>query len=598
MAWVAERKNVLSTFFFSMGIMAYAWYAHKPNWRRYLLVAALFAAGLMAKPMLVTLPFLLLLLDYWPLERMRLDRTLTGPRQSERAQLGKLVLEKIPLVLLSAASSWLTLKAQHAVVQPLTEYSVANRVGNAVVAYSLYLWKMMWPAKLALYPHSPTAPPTWEWLLGLFVLIAVTALVVVWRSKKYLIVGWCWFLGTLVPVIGLVQVGEYAMADRYAYISLIGIFLMIAWALADLAQAKYVQSAWLAVCASVVISALAAATVHQIGYWKSDYDLYCHTLELQETSFAHNAVAMALLNPAAALSREDLDRFASEPARLDEARGHLQRALQLRQAQPSEGALWDEAGTLNNLGNLDRMQNQLAEAHAHDEAALKIYRRLAAHNPEVYLPYLAVALNNVAAVDRLQNQLDDARLNYAESLTLNRELAQQNPVKYLPNLAMVLNESGRLEASMGHMDTARAQYDEALAISRQLAQQNPETYLPQLAMTLSNFGLLDVFEQRMDQARQHFEEVLKIERQLTQQNATVYLPNLVMALSNLGRVELLQGQISESRTNYTEAYHLGQELVQSNRAYSGELAQIQASLQQLDRMSDQQNQPAGAPVLP
>jgi len=597
-AWVAERKNVLSTFFFLLVLIAYTWYAQKPNWRRYLLVALLFAVGLMAKPMLVTLPFVLLLLDYWPLERMRIAGTPGGSEASRHQPIWKLAVEKVPLLALSAGGSLLTLKAQHAVVQPLTEYSVGNRIGNALLSYGLYLWKMVWPANLALYPHSPTAPPAWKWLLALAVMVAVTALVVVRHTNKYLVVGWCWFLGTLIPVIGLVQVGEYAMADRYAYISLLGIFVMIAFGLADLAQAKHAQPVWLAVCCGVVLVAFATTTVHQISYWRSDYDLYSHTLELEETSFAHNAVGIALLNPAAALSREDLDRFPSEPARLDEARRHFERALELRKARSGEGSLWDDARSLNNVANLDRMQNRLAEASNHDEAALKIYRQLAIKNPDVYLPYVAVTLNNLGAVKRLQNQLDEARLNYQESLAINRDLAKQNPVKYLPNVAMVLSESGRLEASIGHVETARAQYDEALAISRQLAQQNPEAYMPQLAMTLSNFGLMDAYQQQMKDAQQHLEEALRIERQLAQQNATVYLPNLVMSLSNLGRLELIQGRIAESRAHYTEALKLAQELVQTDRAYTGEVEQIEASLQQLGKMSAQQNQPVASRVSP
>jgi Tfp pilus assembly protein PilF len=508
----------------------------------------------------------------------------------------RLALEKVPLLALSAASSWVTLKAQHAVVQSFEEFSPANRIQNALISYGLYLWKTVWPANLGFYPHPYGSLPLWKWMLSALILISVTLFVIVLRNKRYLPVGWFWFLGTLVPVLGLVQVGEYAMADRYAYIPLIGIFIMIAWGTADLAQTRHLRPVWLAIPAVCVLAGLAAATVHQISYWQSDYDLYAHTLELEETSFAHNAVAMALLNPAAALTREDVERFPSEPARMDEARHHFERALELRQARQVEGSLWDRAGTLNNLANLDRVQNRLGEARDHDEAALKIYRQLAKQNPDVYLPYLAVTLNNLGAVNRLQNQLDEARLDYEESLSINWQLVQQNPVKYLPNLAMVLNEYGRLEASQGRPESARAHYEEALSISRQLAQQSPEVYLPQLAMTLTNFGLLDAFQQRMDDARQHFEEALKIERELSEQNATVYLPNLVMALSNLGRVELLQGRISESRAHYTEAYDRAETLVRENRAYAGELAQIEASLQQLEKMSARQSQPAAGRV--
>ncbi len=208
-AWVAERKNVLSTLFFFLTIAAYAWYARKPEWRRYLLVAGLFAAGLMAKPMVITLPFVLLLLDDWPLERIALDKTQIGSSTSNgapRVGFTKLLLEKAPLLLLSAASAWITMKAQRPALGSLQRFSLALRIENAIVSYVLYLWKMLWPTRLTvLYPLPAIALPRWQWVLSVWILISITALVVTFRSKRYLVVGWFWFLGTLVPVLGLVQ---------------------------------------------------------------------------------------------------------------------------------------------------------------------------------------------------------------------------------------------------------------------------------------------------------------------------------------------------------------------------------------------------------
>ena len=590
--WIAERKNVLSTLFFLLTLGAYAWYTQKPVWRRYLLVAALFTAGLMAKPMVVTLPFVLLLIDYWPLERISFDGARSSAIGAQPATFLKLLLEKLPLLFLSAASSWITLKAQRAVVQSFEAFSFANRIQNAIVSYGQYLWKMIWPAKLAFYPHSLGALPAWQGILSAATLITITAFVIIFRTKRYLPVGWFWFLGTLVPVLGLVQVGEYAMADRYAYLPLIGIFTIIAWGLADLAEAKNVRPVWCGIAAVCLLAALGSATVHQIGYWNSDYDLYSHTLELAESPFAHNALGMALMNPSAEMTQQELASFPSEPARIDEARRHFERALELRQSQQGPNAsLWDKARTLNNLGNLDRMQNRLDEARQHDEAALNIYRQLAQQKPDVYLPYLAATLNNVGAIERMQNHLDEARKDYEESLQINRQLAAQNPSKYLPNIAMVLNEYGLVDATQNHMDAARAHYEEALNISRQLARQSPDTYLPQLAMTLTNVALFDAYQHRMDDARQHYEEALKIERQLAEQNSAVYLPDLAMTLSNLGRVERIQGQIAASRGHYEEAYNLLQKLVQTNHQYAGEMAQIEASLEELERMSPAQQNP-------
>ena len=590
-AWVAERKNVLSTLFFLLAIGAYAWYARRPDLRRYLLLVMLFAAGLMAKPMVITLPFVLLLLDYWPLERIAVRSSPFVPRQNSSGEVSGesrgtnneeglsgeerransewrwLILEKVPLLLMSAASAWITLKAQRTAVQSLEQFSFASRIENAIVAYGLYLWKMIWPAQLAFYPHSLVALPAWQWLLSAAVLITVTAFVIVLRRKRYLPVGWFWFLGTLVPVIGLVQVGEYAMADRYAYIPLIGIFVMIAWGLGDLAEAKQLRAVWGTIAALCVLTALGSATYRQAGYWESDYDLWAHTLVVGESPYAQNAIGMALMNPGSEMTQTDLENFASEPARIDEARRHFERALELRQSLLGPNAsLWDKARTLNNLGNLDRMQNRLDEAREHDESALTIYRQLAQQNPDEYLPYLAVTLSNLGAIERLQNRLDEARKDYEESLQINRQLAEQNPAKYLPNMAMILNEYGLVDASQNRLEAAQEHYGQALKIARQLAAESPDAYLPQLAMTLSNFGLFDAYQHHMEEARQHYEEALKIDRQLAGQNSAVYLPDLAMTLSNLGRVDRLQNRMDEARQHYDEAVKIDRQLAQQNPA--------------------------------
>ncbi|HTV64028.1 MAG TPA: tetratricopeptide repeat protein [Bryocella sp.] len=617
-AWIAERKNVLSTLFFLLTLGAYAWYAKKPGWRRYLLVTALFAASLMAKPMGVTLPFVLLLLDYWPLERLALRSSPFATRGNgssdsssearnanrekrcpgQQRALLVLLLEKLPLLVLSAASSWITLRAQRPVVQTFEEFSFANRVQNALVAYGLYLWKTVWPAQLALYPHALGALPAWQWLLSAAVLIAITMFVIVFHRRRYLPVGWFWFLGTLVPVLGLVQVGEYAMADRYAYIPLIGVFVMIAWGLADLASAKALRPAWCAIPAVCVLAALASVTVHQLGYWDSDFDLFSHTLALSETPFAHDAVAMALMNPGVEMTPDELKNYSSEPARVDEARRHFERALELREAmQNADASGRDKARTLNDLGNLDRMQNRLDEARRHDEEALGIYRRLAQQNPEEYLPYLAAALNNVGAIDRLQGHLDQARGNFEESLSINRKLAEKNPAKYLPNVAMVLNEYALVDASQSNMDKARQSYEEALRIGRELAQQTPDAYLPQLAMTLENFALFNAVDHRLDEARQHYQEALQIDRRLAAQNSAVYMPDLAITLSNLGRVEQLQGRVEDARAHYLEAYSLLQTLMRGSDAYAEQMNRVENGLQELARTSGSP-QPSPATAAP
>ncbi len=231
-AWAAERKDVLSTFFMLVAIWGYWRYTERPSLRRYLLVAFAFALGLMAKPMLVTLPILLLLLDYWPLRRLQ------SPGRPLKASPTALIMEKVPLVALSFASCVITYLAQRsggAVIQ-LEKFPIGLRVANAVVAYSAYVWKAIWPTGLAAYyPYPKAGVPVLSLVIALAVMAGVTVLVIRQvRSRPYLAVGWLWYVITLIPVIGLVQVGEQSMADRYMYIPLIGLSIMIAWGIPDL----------------------------------------------------------------------------------------------------------------------------------------------------------------------------------------------------------------------------------------------------------------------------------------------------------------------------------------------------------------------------
>jgi protein O-mannosyl-transferase len=587
-AWIAERKNVLSTFFFFLTIAAYAWYAHKPDWKRYLLMSSIFAAGLMAKPMLVTLPFVLLLLDYWPLERVQFDSPTSNtgsPGGIPRMAVPKLLLEKIPLLFLSAASSWITLHAQRLVVRTFAELSFTARIENAVVAYGLYLWKMFWPAHLAFYPYPVVALPAWQWILSGLVLIGITTLVVVFRRKTYLPVGWCWFLGTLVPVIGLVQVGEASMADRYAYVPLIGIFIMIAWGLADLADVKGVDTVWRVIPALCVLVALGCVTYRQISFWQSDYDLWSHTLAIEESPFAHNAVAMALINPDSEMTQTELEDFGSLQNRIDEARRHFERALELRELTPQKEDVYlsDTARTLNNLGNLDRIQNRMDEARKRNDHALEIYRQLARENPDVYLPYMAGALNNLGSINRQQNRMDEARRQYEEALQIDRQLVKGNAAKYLPNTAMTLNELGFLDASQNRINEAAQDFQEALQIDRQLAEQSPSVYLIDLATTLTNFGRLDATQKKTDEARPYYEEALNIYRQLALQNPAVYEPDLAMTLENLGQVDQIENRFNEARSDYEEALSVLQKLSRGDQRYATESVRLEAILEELEK---------------
>ncbi len=523
-AWVAERKNVLSALFFFLAIGGYVWYVHKPDWRRYLLVAALFAAGLMAKPMVITLPFVLLLLDYWPLDRILLDRAAID-RASEagvpQVAFSRLMSEKVPLLFLSAASAMITVRAQRSAqaVRTLVEFPLALRIENAVVAYALYLWKMFWPWRLApLYPHPESTPPVWQLILSVLALAGITAPVLAFRERRYLLVGWLWYLGTLVPVSGLVQVGNAALADRYAYVPLIGIFVMIAWGLDDVAEAKAVSTAWRVIPTLCLLAALSFVTYRQLSYWDSDYDLWSHTLAVTEpNAFAHDSLGAALMNPDAEMTPSNLEIFDTEQKRMDEALRQYEEALKIRRelAEQNPAAYLPEmANTLINLGNHDRALRRMDEARAHYEEALKIHQQLAQQNPDAYLPYLAMTLDDLGILDGIQNRTDDARRHYEEASKLYQQLARENPDAYLPQLATTLNDLGNLDGAEKRADDARRHYEQALQSYRQLAQRNPDAYLWYVAVTLNNLGVVERNQDRFEESRAHYEEALGIFRKL------------------------------------------------------------------------------------
>ena len=297
-AWVAERKNVLSTFLFFLTLGAYGYYARRPRVGRYLLVALLFVLGLAAKPMVITLPFVLMLLDFWPLQRIE---NWSEPSQAfpvPQAKLLRLVLEKLPLLALSVGSAVITLIAQTEAEVPSMALPFGTRLETSLYAYGMYLWKAIWPASLALiYPHPGRALPIWQPALAALVIAIV--LWVAWKqrfTRPYWGVGWLWYLGTAVPIIGIVQVGVQVMADRYAYLTLIGIFVAVVWELSDLADRWSVGFAPRASAAALVLCALTFATWRQISYWQSTASLWTHALRVtKNNSMAEVFLANELL---------------------------------------------------------------------------------------------------------------------------------------------------------------------------------------------------------------------------------------------------------------------------------------------------------------
>jgi len=305
-AWIAERKNLLSMLFFLLALGAYRWYARRPSIVRYGLVALWFALGLMAKPQIITLPFVLLLWDYWPLGRM----SLPGDPQPTGKTFAALLLEKAPLFALCLGSAVLTMQAQQAggALASFVKYPLSVRMENALVAYARYLGKLFWPAGFApMYPHPGNTLPKWHVWLALLLLLAITEFTVELRRRRYLLMGWLWFLGTLVPMIGLIQVGHQSMADRYAYLPFTGLFIMLCWGVPDLLESRFGNAAHdsrqrlvpgiLAAISLLALCSLFVSSRRQLAYWADNLTLWSHAEDvIGPNSISENRIADELLH--------------------------------------------------------------------------------------------------------------------------------------------------------------------------------------------------------------------------------------------------------------------------------------------------------------
>ncbi len=391
-AWVAERKDVLSTFFWMLTLLCYIHYAEHPKPKRYFFVILFFALGLMAKPTLVTLPFVLLLLDYWPLGRIQFFHT----DDNRSSQVSKninfpikrplfLVYEKLPLFLFSGILSFITFYAQkqHGTVISLELLPLQDRISNAIVSYVIYIGKMIFPSNLAIfYPHPGTIPG-WK-VIGAALLLLCISLLAVRKSRRYphLIVGWLWFLGTMMPMIGLVQVGSQAMADRYTYIPYIGLFLMVSW------SAPYFLSKWhyqrhiIFVMAGLSVSALIICTWSQIKHWENSIRIFEQALRVTENNH---------------LAHYNLGTLLHKQGELEKAVAHYSRALQIKP---------DMLEAHYNLGVALTQTGRSNEAITHYSEALKLEpRHEKAHND------LGVAL-------AMQGKTKEAISHFSEALRI------------------------------------------------------------------------------------------------------------------------------------------------------------------------------------
>jgi len=426
-AWAAERKDVLSAFFWMLTLLAYFHYVQRPGLARYTLVFIFLAAGLSAKPMLVTLPFVLLLLDHWPLNRFRpaspgqeVSSAPSGTmeaRQAKASTLKGLILEKIPLLALVGFFSLAAFKAQSAggTMADVETLSLPVRAANAAMAYVVYLGKMVWPVNLAVfYPH-PKENISYAAAIAAGLLLFLLTLAAVWpgRRRRYLPVGWLWYLGTLIPVIGLVQVGRQALADRYTYLPLIGVFIIIAWGAVELTSSWKRQKTILMPVAVVVLLTLAVVTGWQTGHWKNSRTLF------------ERALAVTSNND---IMHYNLGVVLTEQGRFDEALRHYREALRIRPGY---------AKVHNNLGSILALRGQTQEAAGHFVQAIQS----APDDPTGYV--------NMGGLAAMSGNTEAAIEHFRKALTLDPNFAEAHNY-----LGMALASRGRIKEAVHHFTRA------------------------------------------------------------------------------------------------------------------------------------------------
>ncbi len=515
-AWVAERKNVLSTLFWLLTIRAYVSYVRKPGWQRYLGIMGAFVLGLMAKPMLVTLPCVLLLMDYWPLGRLGKDW-----REFQK-RVPRLVVEKLPLLIPVAAISVVTIAGQSQ-VGALSSWEwmpLGTRVGNAVLAYGLYLKKMVWPTDLAVfYPHPGSSLAVWPMALA-GLLLVILSLGVWWqgRRSRYLVVGWCWYLGTLLPVSGLIQVGGQAMADRYAYIPLMGLFIITVWGAADMMRHMRWRGEWFIVAALCMLMPLTVLSRVQLSYWRNTTALFEHALLVNpDNSVAHDVLGLESMgkgeftqaqqrfmeaikiSPKYAIAYNHLGLVLLEQERLDEAVERFTQSLKL-----TPGSV----DPLNNLGLVWLKQGNFPEA-------TRLFSQVLDVDPN-YAP----AYGNMGLVLAAQQRYEEAIDRYHRAL----ELAPDS-YDHLNNLGLALMATDRLDQAIAHFSRAQevnpnnveAQANMGLALAK--AGRTEEAALrlsqaieiqPQFAQSHYYLGLVRTAQERIPEAIENYRTALEL----------------------------------------------------------------------------------------
>jgi tetratricopeptide (TPR) repeat protein len=557
-AWASERKDVLSTFFWMLTIAAYIRYVERPCTGRYLIVLLALCLGLMAKQMLITLPFVLLLLDYWPLRRLVFERggLCDYTHSCAFVSARRCILEKLPLLIPSvAAGITVYLVQEHSgVMKSFTLYPVVYRIENAPVAYVVYIVKMLWPSRLAVfYPHPLGSLPIWKVLCSTLLLVFITG-VVIWRMDRepYLVVGWLWYIGTLVPVIGLIQLGNQEMADRYTYVPSIGIFVMAAWGAAELLSRWRYRQVVLGVTAGVVLALLLTCTRMQVRHWQNSLTLYEHAIDVTlDNAIMHNILANQL----------------SDKGRFDDAVIHFNEALRINPYYLM--ARHNKGKTLLEMGKTDEAIALFTEVLAADNSSSEVYSDLGVayarknklelaienYNKALELkPDYPNAHYNLGSALSKQGKYDDAIKHYIEALRVKPDWP-----KARHHLAMALKEQGKVDQAIGEWERALklkpnyadAHFNLGLALAQQGKYDDAVKHFvealkvrPKWAKAYYCMGLAYARQGKFEQAVQNYKEAVRID------------PNFADAHSNLGMAQTRVGNLDEAIKHYTEALRL------------------------------------------
>jgi tetratricopeptide (TPR) repeat protein len=484
-AWVSERKDVLSALFWILTMAAYLRYVRYTSIKWYLLTLLLFAMGLMAKPMLVTLPFVLLLLDYWPLDRFKVNGT------------ARLIREKIPFLVLSAVSSVITFLVQQSAgaVSKIESIPLLTRLANAFVSYMAYIEKMVWPSRLAvLYPYPVEGLPMQRLVTAVLLLLGISFWVIhIAKNSRYLLVGWLWYLGTLVPVIGLIQVGNQSMADRYTYLPSIGIFIMIAWGISEISVKWRFRKILLCISSVAVLSAFSICTYFQLHYWRNGITLFERAIAVTENNF---------------VMHYNLGVVFSHSGELDKAIEHYTKAVQIKR---------NYADAHYNLGVALKLQNKSSEALWH-------YRQVLLSKPD----YIE-AQNNIGVILAEQGKLNEAIVYYQKALKIKPDYAEAHY-----NLGRVLQSQNKLDEALGH-------YHRALQSK------------PDKVEVYNNIGIILKLQDRLAEAADYYSKALQIKPDYGEAHCN--LGNVFAQQGKFDDAINQFNQALQSKADYPEAHY-------------------------------------------